>query len=351
MVGAEGMLAPGAMMLQTLWVPAPPADGQASRKRRRDQVRRGRAPRRRSRGCGCTAAAALIVVLGLIGLCAVGAMLVPGLLAPGNGGRTNLLLLGIDRRGGSGWAYRTDTILVVTLDSGGGPAGILSIPRDLQLPIPGYGEDRINTANVFGSRPDDPHAGPALLRATIERSFGIPIDGYVMIDFAAFTKIVDALGGIDVEVPKVLHDTRYPDPRPGDPYAYKTVHFDAGEQHMDGARAIEYARSRMSTSDFDRAKRQQMILLAIRRKALSPAGIVRWPSLAKTVLSSVQTDLKVAELAGLALLAARIDPEELEQVVLEHPLVSSYQRADGAAVQLPNWELISPVIERLFSPH
>ena len=336
------------MMLQQMWVPAPPADGRASLEGRGDQVRPSRAPRRGTRGCGCTAAVAPIVVLGLIALCMAGVVLVPGLLVPGDGGRTNLLLLGIDRRAGSGWAYRTDTILVVTVDPGGGPAGILSIPRDLQLPIPGHGEDRINTANVLGSRPDDPHAGPALLRATIEDNFGVPIDGYVMIDFAAFVKIVDVLGGIDVEVPKALHDTRYPDPRPGDPYAYKTVHFDAGAQHMDGTRAIEYARSRMSTSDFDRAKRQQMILLAIRKQALSPEGIVHWPSAATTVLSSVKTDLEVAELAGLALLAARIDPDGLEQVVLEHPLVSSYRRADGAAVQLPNWELIRPVIKRLF---
>jgi len=333
---------------QKLWVPAPPTNRRATGKRRSGSSRAARAPRPRSSGCKGTLLTALIVAVGLLALCVVAVVVLPGALSPGDGGRTNLLLLGIDRRDGTGWAYRTDTILIVTVDPDGGVAGLLSIPRDLQVAIPGYGEDRINTANVFGDRQEDPDAGPALLRTTIEGNFGIPIDGYLMIDFDAFVQIIDALGGIDVDVPKTLHDTRYPDPRPGDPYAFKTVHFDAGLQHMDGARAIEYARSRMSTSDFDRAKRQQTILLAIRRKALSAGGITRWPSVAAAVLAGIKTDLGVGELAGLALLAARTDPANIQQVVLEHPLVTSYERADGAAVQLPNWDLINPVIEELF---
>jgi len=295
--------------------------------------------------------AALIAIVGLLALCAAVVVLIPpSLFLPGNGGRTNLLLLGIDRRDGTSWAYRTDTILIVTVDPDGEAAGMLSIPRDLQVTIPGYGDDRINTANVYGYRAADPEAGPALLRATIEGNFGIPIDGYVMVDFSVFVKIVDALGGIEVDVPKTLHDTRYPDPRPGDPYAFKTVHFDAGLQHMDGTLAIEYARSRMSTTDFDRAKRQQLILLAIRNKALNLGGIPHWPSVAKAVLSGVRTDLDIGDVLGLALLARRIDPAAVQQVVLEHPLVTSYKRADGAAVQLPNWDLINPVIEELFGP-
>jgi LCP family protein required for cell wall assembly len=293
--------------------------------------------------------ATLIVVVGLLALCVVAFVLIPpSVLLPGDGGRTNLLLVGIDRRDGTSWAYRTDTILIVTVDPDGRAAGMLSIPRDLQVAIPGYGEDRINTANVWGYRQEDPDAGPALLRATIEANFGIPIHGYVMVDFTAFVEIVDALGGIEVDVPKTLHDTRYPDPRPGDPYAFNTVHFDAGLQHMDGAQAIEYARSRMSTTDFDRAKRQQLILLAIRDKALSLGGIAHWPSVASAVISRVKTDLDVGDLLGLALLVRRIDPAGVQKVVLEHPLVTSYERADGAAVQLPNWDLINPVIEELF---
>jgi LCP family protein required for cell wall assembly len=260
------------------------------------------------------------------------------------------MLLGIDRRGGTGWAYRTDTIMVVTLDPSSRAAGILSIPRDLQLEIPGHGQDRINTANVYGSLGDDPDGGPALLESTVESNFGIPIDGYLMVDFGAFKRIVDVLGGIEVDVPQVLHDTRYPDPKPGDPYAYTTIHFEPGLQHMDGDQALVYARSRMSTSDFDRAKRQQQVLLAIRKQALSLSAIPRWPQLASAAIDSIRTDLNTGELFTLAILAARIDTSSLKQVVLEHPLVFSHRRADGAAVQLPNWDLIDPVVADLFGP-
>ena len=339
----------GAAVKHGMWVPAPPTDQQAPRRARSGPSRPARAARQQSVGCRSALLAALIVTVGLVALCAIALVVLPGVLSPG-GGRTNLMLLGIDRRDGTGWAYRTDTILIVTADPSGGAAGMLSIPRDLQVPIPGHGEDRINTANVYGNRQDDPQAGPALLRATIEGNFGIPIDGYLMIDFNAFVKIVDALGGIDVNVPKVLHDTRYPDPKPADPYAFKTVHFDAGWQHMDGVWAIEYARSRMSTTDFDRARRQQLILLAIRNKALSPAGITHWPAAAAAVMAGIKTDLNVGQLLGLALLGARTDPAGVQQVVLEHPLVTSFRRADGAAVQLPNWDLINPVVEQLFGP-
>jgi LCP family protein required for cell wall assembly len=268
---------------------------------------------------------------------------------PTGAGRINVLLLGIDRRGGQGWGYRTDTIILVTVDPVNKKAGMLSIPRDLQLPIPGNGEDRVNTANVWGYRDKYPGGGPALLKRTLETNFGIPIDYYIMVDFQAFVEIVDTLGGIDVNVPNVLHDTRYPDPRPGDQYAFKTVHFDAGWQHMDGKRALEYARSRMSTSDFDRAKRQQSILVAIRNKALNLNLLPRLPSLAKTMADKIQTDMTMDEILELAALAPQIDTSNLEQVVIQKPMVYGFRREDGAAVQLPKWDLINPVVADLFT--
>jgi LCP family protein required for cell wall assembly len=289
------------------------------------------------------------VTLGLIALC-LAVVAVSSLVVSRTDGRINLLLVGIDRRNGTGWAYRTDTIMVITLDPKTRTAGLLSIPRDLQVPIPGYGEDRINTANVYGSWQDSANGGPALLRATLEANFGIPLDEYLMVDFQTFERIVDALGGIEVEVPETLHDTQYPDPRPGDPYAFKAIHFDPGWQHMDGRRALEYARSRMSTSDFDRAKRQQRILLAIREKALRPGAIPRWPTLLASVLDGAKTDLDVGDLLRLAVYTVQMDTSTLKQVVLEHPLVVGHRREDGAAVQVPNWALIDPVLDDLFGP-
>jgi len=342
-------------MAQQLRVPPPHSGGRGSRAGRRKEEpkaakRNGKPATQRSRLTACLSP--VLAALLVIGLMVAGCWLAsaaPGLPYPSlGGGRTNLLLLGIDRRGGTDWAYRADTIMVFGLDPEGRAAAILSIPRDLQLQIPGHGEDRINTANVYGYLQDYPGGGPALLKDTVEANFGIPIAGYLMLDFRAFERIVDALGGIDVKVEAPLHDTRYPDPRPGDPHAYTTVHFDAGPQHMDGQRALQYARSRMSTSDFDRARRQQQILLAIRERALSLEAVPRWPSLAEAVTGSIQTDLAPGEMLGLALRAAWIDLSHVEQVVLQSPYVSGYRRSDGAAVQLPNWELIHPAVEDLF---
>jgi hypothetical protein len=172
-----------------------------------------------------------------------------------------------------------------------------------------------------------------------------------MVDFDGFTRVVDTLGGVDVNVLKTLHDTKYPNPKPGDPYAYKTVHFDTGWQHLDGVRALEYARSRMSTSDFDRANRQQQILLAIREKAVG-LGIInllpKLPSLLATMSSMVKTDISLDEMKDLALLAPQIDLANIKTVVIQKPMVYGYRREDGAAVQLPKWDLIRPVVEDLF---
>lgn len=342
-------------MAQKLRVPPPrsarpgsrPGNGQQRRAAARQHSRPATRQRRNTSGCLLPALAALLVACLVLAGCLLSTT-VPALFSPGEGGRVNLLLLGIDRRSGTDWAYRTDTIMVVGLDPEARGATVLSIPRDLQLPIPGYGEDRINTANVYGYLYDYPGGGPGLLRATVEVNFDIPIDGYLMLDFRAFESLIDALGGIEVDVQESIHDTRYPDPRSGDPHAYKTIHFDAGLQHMDGKRALEYARSRMSTSDFDRARRQQQILLAIRQKASSLSAIPRWPPLARAITGAVETDLGAGEMLALALLAARVEPSNLDQVVLERPYVASYSRDDGAAVQLPNWELINPLVEEIF---
>ncbi len=262
--------------------------------------------------------------------------------------RINILLLGIDRRGGNRWGHLTDTMIVVSVDPANKTAGMMSIPRDLYLTIPGYGEDRINTANVKGYTSDYPGGGPALLKHTIESNFSIPIDYYVMIDFNGFTQIVDTLGGIDVNVPKTLHDTMYPMPKTGDPNAMGTVHFDAGWQHLDGVRALQYARSRMSTSDFDRARRQQLILLAIREKALSLNLLPKLPSLAATMGNMVKTDMTLDEMIEMAALAPQIDMANLQQVVIQKPMVYGYRTPSGAAVQLPKWDLIHAAVADLF---
>ncbi|HID62434.1 MAG TPA: LytR family transcriptional regulator [Anaerolineae bacterium] len=263
--------------------------------------------------------------------------------------RVNILLLGIDKREGEHGPWRTDTMILGTVDPESKMAAMLSIPRDLWVPIPGYGESRINSANFIGDRDKYPGGGPALAKKTVEYNFGVPVHYYILVDFDGFEKIIDTIGGIDVNVERTLHDEQYPDPSPDDPNRVKTVHFEAGLQHMDGKAALEYARSRKSTSDFDRSYRQQQIILAVRDQALRLNLIPRVPELMVTLADIVQTDLQPGNIITLARLAGEIERENLKSVVIDHTMTVEYVTPSGAQVLLPIREKIRPVVEELFT--
>ncbi len=126
--------------------------------------------------------------------------------------RVNILVMGIDARPGEEGPWRTDTMMVLTVDPLTLSAGMLSIPRDLWVPIPGYGEGRINTANYLGDAYDYPGGGPALAARTVQYNLGVPIHHYVRVDFSAFVHLVDLIGGIDIYVPEEINDPWYPGP-------------------------------------------------------------------------------------------------------------------------------------------
>ncbi len=263
--------------------------------------------------------------------------------------RVNILLLGIDKREGEHGPWRTDTMILGTIDPESKTAGMLSIPRDLWVPIPGYGESRINSANFIGDRDKYPGGGPALAMKTVEYNFGVPVHYYILVDFDGFEKIIDTIGGIDVNVERTLHDEQYPDPSPDDPNRVKTVHFEAGLQHMDGKTALEYARSRKSTSDFDRSHRQMQIIMAVREQALRLNLIPRVPELMVTLADAVQTDLQPSNIITLARLAGEIEPENIKSVVIDHTMTIEHITPNGAWVLLPIREKIRPVVEELFT--
>ena len=156
-------------------------------------------------------------------------------------------------------------MILVTVDPGTKTAGMLSIPPDLLVPIPGHSENRINVAHFLGERDKYPGGGPALAKKTVQYTLGIPVQYYVRINFEGFEKLIDAIGGIQVEVKSAIHDEKYPDNN----YGYMTVDIPAGLQHMDGKTALQYARARHGSSDFSRARRQQQVLRAVRDKVLS----------------------------------------------------------------------------------
>ncbi|MBK9053287.1 MAG: LCP family protein [Chloroflexi bacterium] len=184
---------------------------------------------------------------------------------PINEQRVTVLVMGIDRRPGEAFISRTDTMIVMSMNPADNSAVMLSIPRDLYVQIPGFGRNRINTAFVFGSQGNNPAAGAELAMQTVEYNLGIPIDHYLMVDFSAVVRGVDALGGIDVDVPFEIYDPTFPDMN----YGFDPLYIPAGRQHFDGLTALKYARTRHVDNDFGRANRQQQVILAVRSKIVS----------------------------------------------------------------------------------
>ena len=176
-------------------------------------------------------------------------------------GQINILLLGSDQRPNDA-GFRTDTIILLTLNPGDGSAHLTSFPRDLYVFIPGWTVQRINTAFAYG--------GFDTLALTMEYNFGVIPDHYVLINLWSFIDVIDNLGGVDVKVGQTLCDHRDDH---GDYCVYQ------GTEYMDGETALWYVRSRYSTSDFDRGRRQQEVILAIFDKMLSMDGLQKAPEL------------------------------------------------------------------------
>jgi LCP family protein required for cell wall assembly len=266
----------------------------------------------------------------------------------GPAGRVNILLLGIDQRQGEAGPFRTDTMIVVSIDTRSGQLSMLSIPRDLWVPIPGYGENRINTANFTGDLRKYPGGGPALAKRTVAYNFGMPINYYVRLNFEGFKRIIDTIGGIDIYVEKEIRDDLYPDEH----YGYEPLYIPAGMNHMDGDLALKYARTRKTDNDFQRAHRQQQVILAVKDKILSldllPSLVPKLPELSRALADSVQTDMPLDEIMRLARLSATLDMNNIKSAVIDDTMTVPQTTPQGAAVLLPLREKIRPLIDELF---
>ncbi len=260
--------------------------------------------------------------------------------------RVNILLLGTDQRAEEQGPSRTDTIIVVTVDPQNKTAGMLSIPRDLWVSIPNHSEGRINTAHFLGETYDYPGGGPALAKKTVQYALGIPIHYYVRINFEGFEKLIDAIGGITIDVKEAIHDEKYPDGN----YGYMTVDIPAGVQHMDGKTALQYARARHGSTDFMRARRQQEVIKAIRDKVLKlDIPLTKIPEMLRIVGGSVQTDLSLSDMYALAKLGREITTENIKSVVIDETMTTQQTTPDGADVLIPNRARIREVIDELFA--
>lgn len=268
--------------------------------------------------------------------------------------RVNVLIMGIDQRPGEEGAFRTDTMLVLTLDPVSRTAGMLSIPRDLWVEIPGYGLGRINTAHVLGQLNNHPGGGPGLAVETVESNVGVRIHHHVRVDFNAFVELVDRIGGIDITVEEEIHDPKYPSHDPADPYGYDPLHIEAGQHHFDGQMALRYARTRHSSGgDFDRAERQQEVIEAVFQKVtrldMLPTLLAQSPQMWRTFQDSVDTDLTLDQVIALARLASEVDWEDVETGVIDERYTLFYETDDGQQVLVPLRDKMRELRDDLFT--
>lgn len=256
-------------------------------------------------------------------------------------------LLGVDSREADyAIASRTDAMVLVRLDLVNRTATTLAIPRDLYVPFPnadytGASMGRINTAFLYGEVYGVPGGGPAQLADTLAWNFGIRVDHYVMVNFAAFETTVDAVGGLELDVPKAIYDDRFPAEDDASTIVFEVP---AGWQHMDGRTALRYARTRHQDDDYHRIQRQQLVLMALRDKLLSPAVIPQLPTLAATMHDSVVTDLPPELLAPLLCAAPQIDRNAISSYAIDGTMVIPWTTFEGGQVGIPDREAIAPLI-------
>ena len=268
-----------------------------------------------------------------------------------NGQETvNFLLIGSDLRSGS--SFRTDTMVIAVLRPNEGQVSLISIPRDLWVSIPGWENQRINTAYQHGISVDYPGGGPGLLQDTILYNLGIRIDHTAMVDFDGFRQIIDTLGGVDVPVSCPYTDWRLIDPSydPENENNWQLYTTGPGLVHMDGDLALWYARSRQRSSDFDRGRRQQEVLRAIFSHALNKDTLSRIPELYNNFRETVATDLGLGDVLQLAVYAPKMTNADIRSYYIRPPYVSSWITESGAYVLLPNEEMLQGLLTEALSP-
>jgi LCP family protein required for cell wall assembly len=271
----------------------------------------------------------LVVLIAAIGVVALALLVTPP--------RESILILGSDARPDElkrGEVGRTDTLLLFVGDRALPRAAMLSVPRDLWVAIPGYGQERVNAAYELG--------GAQTAKQTMSNVLGQPVDRYLVIGLQGVRDVVDAVGGVDITVPQAIHDDTYPT----DDYGYQTVDIPAGRQHMNGDTALKYARTRHQDSDFARTARQQQVVAAVRNAMVSPANWPRLPAVIAAISQSIKTD--ATPLDAIALGAALLrDPGDPDHLVIDTSLADEVTGTDGAYLLQPKASLKPTVAQFL----
>ena len=245
----------------------------------------------------------------------------------------NFLVLGSDRYEDSG-AYRTDVIVLASVNRAARTVNLLSVPRDLYVYIPGWGWDRINTAEIHQLQTHLSSHRLGLLAETIEYNFGIPIHHLARVDFGGFRTLIDLLGGITVPVDCAVsgYRLRNSDLITNSLSDWVPFTLEPGIYHMDGDLALWYVRQRMDSSDFDRNRRQQIVLRALWHQARQANLMQNLPALWGQLTSIVETDLTIGESLELLSLLPDLNPSRIEGHFLGLDEVDLWQTPTGANV-------------------
>jgi LCP family protein required for cell wall assembly len=247
--------------------------------------------------------------------------------------RVNILLLGVDKRDYEE-STRSDSILLASIDPVTKKAHLFSILRDSWVEIPGHRKNRINTAYELG--------GPELMAETVENLTGLPIQYYVVTDFQGFEKVVDALGGVDLYVEKDMEYYLYEN------NGYYDIVLKKGYQHLDGRKALQYARFRHDKlGDFSRTERQRKLLKALAEKAKSGTSIWKLPSVLEAVSPYVTTNMGSSDMLRLANLGYKLDLENLQTEQIPPSNILREKTIGGAQVIDPRKERTQEYIREL----
>ncbi len=244
--------------------------------------------------------------------------------------RTNLAILGIDYAPANDFVGRSDTLMLVTSKPFRPYVGVLSIPRDLWVTIPGIGENRINTAHFFGEA-QMPGSGPQKVIETFQDNFGVSPRFYIRFRFEDFVKVIEAVGGVDIFLEKPM------------------AGYEAGEHHLNGRKALAFARNRLGSDDFFRMDRNQIIIKSFINKIIQWENWWRFPGVIRAVWDSVDTNLPIWLWPRLVLNFAWVGPEGIDFHKITREMVTPYTTDQGANVLLPDWAQIIPLVNEVFS--
>ena len=236
----------------------------------------------------------------------------------------------------------TQSMILVRVEPATHRVTMLSIPRDLWVPLSTGGSAKIDAAYSYG--------GAAAAIATVERNFHVHVDEYAWIGLKGLIKLIDLLGGVDLVVTNPVLDDFYPDDIDVTYiYGFKRVAVLPGPQHLDGSRALQYVRSRHNdiNGDFGRSARQQQVLVSIKAKA-STMNAADLPDLVKALRGEFKTSMGLDRIRSLLGVATTFDPANVKHIILYVPTYTSYSQISGQSVVLPHWNQILPLVRQTF---